>query len=69
MSKSEDRALLAVICNGHTIKQIPEGTSAIVRGPDRDPLRRGDVYRETRITVVTDHCGREHYKNEEGEWL
>jgi hypothetical protein len=24
---------------------------------------------DNRITVVTDHCGREFYKNADGEWL
>jgi hypothetical protein len=26
-------------------------------------------HRQERITIVTDHCGREFYRNEEGEWL
>lgn len=63
---------------GGTVEKIPAGQGLHLSrrawrekvGWEPEVVRRERVETEERgITVVTDHLGREFYKNAEGEWI
>lgn len=81
--REQDAALLAAfLAKGKTAKQIAENTRTMTereiylanRGikPDKSinngkPIDQDD--KPMRVHIVTDHCGREFYRNDKGEWL
>lgn len=56
---------------GATFRGTHTKASAPHAPRNKSVVRRteNDRYSRERITVVTDHCGREFYRNEAGEWL